>query len=142
MSEYTNPPSKMLITALVAVTVIGGFVVLMNDMAIYNEDISSSPLTNNISDQEETLRNTGNLLSSQTTEEGAISEGDSLIGLVYKGLQNMWNTVKDTFIVIPKIGTAVSEQIGIPPWFTAAIVTIILIMSSAAIIKVITGREL
>ena len=142
MSEYTNPPTKILISVLLGVAIIGGFVFVIQDMNQYNAVLDTSPLYTNISQHETYIRNQATILSDKTEESNAISPGLSLIGLVWNGLQSMWTTVKATISVIPSIGRAISEEIGIPMWFLATITSIISIITIAAIIKVITGREL
>lgn len=141
MGEYTNPPSKIMISILLCVAVIGGFISFMSDMNEYNAVIPTSQLYSNITEHENTLIEKATILSEQTADEAAIVPGFSLIGLVYNGLQTMWITIKSTFDIIPEMGKAFSETWGFPVWFTTTIVAIILIMSAAAIIKVITGRE-
>jgi len=142
MSDYSKPPTKILISVLVFVGIMGGYIHFIQGMNTqYASDLPVTELNS-------TFTRFGGIqqdvedLENATTETIKRSETTSLAGLILEGLQGMWNTLKVTLGAVPDIVQDIQEIIGLPSWFINLVIVILSIILTAAIIKVVLGREL
>jgi len=142
MADYSTPPTKILISIIIFVSMMGGFILVIQGM---NEHYSSTlPLDelNSSFSRFGSLNSSVQTLEDDTTTSIRTSESLSLVGLIVEGLGGMWNTLKTTLGATPQIATDVSEILNLPSWFFGLITIIISVILIAAIIKVIVGRDM
>lgn len=137
-----RPASKIFIAAVVLVSIFGGYVHFIQGMNTQYTSTLDPEQLNTTFQRFGSLQRSSELLENETTEGIRRSETTTLVGLVLDGLQGMWNTLKVTLGAIPDIIQELQEILGLPSWFVNLVVVIVSILLTAAIIKVVLGREL